>query len=61
MGSLFVRFRRRWVVKGMSLKDEVDDGEGFWVFGFSSSFQSIITGFSGLRSFSGKTVAYMAL
>ena len=28
MGSPFLRFRRRWVIKGMSLKDEVDDGEG---------------------------------
>ena len=45
----------------MSLKDEVDDGESLCVFGFSSSYQSTITGFLSLRSFLGKTMAYVAL
>ena len=31
-GVPFIRFRRQWVVKGMSLKDEVGDGEGLRVF-----------------------------
>ena len=44
-GVSFVWFRRRWVAKGMSLKDKVDDGEGLRVFRFSFSCQSTITGF----------------
>ena len=45
----------------MSLKDKVDDDEGLHVSGFSLSCQSTITVFLGLRSFLGKTVAYVAL